>query len=118
MPILPVMMEYVILFKDWVIALGEKHGVDPLLLGCLYLFSKLCFFSFLGWVIKNLRAKKPFVVPLLFAAMSFSIPYLYLIIAGRNISVWVIPSGKRLPPNPFRLTLQTSRFCKRCIKTD
>jgi hypothetical protein len=83
------MMEYIILIRDWVIGLGEKHGVDPLLLGCLYLFSKLCFFSFLGWVIKNLRSKKPFVFPLLFAAMSFSIPYLYLIIAGRNISVWV-----------------------------
>lgn len=83
------MMEYIILFKDWVMSLGEKHGVDPLFLGCLYLFSKLCFFSFLGWVIKNLRGKKPFVFPLLFAALSFSIPYLYLIIAGRNISVWV-----------------------------
>jgi hypothetical protein len=83
------MTEYLTLFKDWVIALGEKHEVDPLLLGSLYLISKLCFFFSLGWVLKNLKQKKAFLMPLLFAAVSFSLPYLYLIIAGRNISIWV-----------------------------
>lgn len=83
------MSDYFTLFKDWVITLGDRHGVDPLILGSLYLVSKLFFFSCLGWVIKNLRAKKPFIFPLLFASMSFSVPYCYLVIAGRNISVWV-----------------------------
>lgn len=83
------MTDYLTLFKDWVVNLGEKHEVDPLILGSLYLVSKLSFFSFLGWVIKNLRSKKPFLIPLLFACVSFSMPYLYLVIAGRNISVWV-----------------------------
>ncbi len=83
------MSDYLILFKDWVTTLGEKHGVDPLLLGSLYLISKVFFFSCLGWVFKNMRAGKPFVFQLLFASMSFSIPYLYLVIAGRNISVWM-----------------------------
>jgi hypothetical protein len=83
------MTDYITVFKDWVISLGEKHEVDPLLLGCLYLVSKLCFFTFLGWVLKNLRAKKPILFPLLFACCSFSLPYLYLVIAGRNISIWV-----------------------------
>lgn len=83
------MGDWIIIFKDWVIGLGEKHEVDPLLLGSLYLISKLCFFSFLGWTVKNLRAKKPLLLPLLLASFSFSLPYLYLVIAGRNISVWV-----------------------------
>ena len=69
--------------------MGDKHSVNPLLLGSLYLCSKVSLFSFLGWVIKNMRAKKPFVYQLLFACVSFSIPYTYLIIAGRNIPVWV-----------------------------
>jgi hypothetical protein len=77
------------MFKDWVVSLGEKHEVDPLLLGSLYLVSKLCFFSLLGWVLKNLRAKKPILLPILFAFISFSLPYLYLVIAGRNISIWI-----------------------------
>ncbi|MEO6520776.1 MAG: hypothetical protein ABIN91_03800 [Mucilaginibacter sp.] len=83
------MMEYINLIKDWIIGLGEKHEVDPLLLGCLYLISKLFFFGFLGWALKTYRSKKPILVPLLFASVSFSLPYLYLIIAGRNISIWV-----------------------------
>ena len=83
------MTEYITLFKDWVIGLGERHEVDPLTLGSLYLVSKLCFFSFLAWVVKSFRAKKAILIPLLFASLSFSLPYLYLIIAGRNISVWV-----------------------------
>jgi membrane protein insertase Oxa1/YidC/SpoIIIJ len=83
------MTDYLSLFKEWVVTLGEKHGVNPMLLGCLYLGSKVCFFSTLGYVIKNLRAKKPVIFPLLFAFTFFSIPYVYLIIAGRNISVWV-----------------------------
>ena len=55
------MTDYITLFKDWVITLGEKHEVDPLLLGSLYLISKLSFFTFLGWVLKNLRAKNRFL---------------------------------------------------------
>jgi hypothetical protein len=83
------MTHYLNLLKDWIIALGDKHDVDPLLLGCLYLVSKLSFFTFIGLLLRNLRAKKPIVTVVLFAAMSFSLPYMYLIIAGRNISVWV-----------------------------
>lgn len=86
---LAIMTDYITIFKDWVIGLGEKHEVDPLLLGSLYLISKLCFFSFLGWVLKNLRSKKAILIPLLLACVSFSLPYLYLVIAGRNISIWV-----------------------------
>ena len=83
------MHEYLEMFKDWVITLGEKHGVNPLFLGSLYLVSKVCLFSFLGWVVKNIRAKKPFVLPLLLACISFCVPYTYIIIFGRNISIWV-----------------------------
>lgn len=83
------MSEYLTLLKDWVIELGEKHNVDPLLLGSLYLVSKISLIVFLGLVVKNVRAKKSVVIPVLFAALSFCVPYVYLIIAGRNISVWV-----------------------------
>jgi hypothetical protein len=83
------MEEYLIQLQEWIISLGEEHEVDPLTLGCLYLVSKPCFVSCLVWVVKKARAKKPMTVPLLLAGISFSIPYMYLIIAGRNISVWV-----------------------------
>lgn len=70
-------------------ALGEKHEVDPLLLGCLYLISKVSFVVSIGWIIKSLKLKRAIMMPLLIASACFSIPYIYLIIAGRNIPVWV-----------------------------
>jgi hypothetical protein len=83
------MLEYFNLFKEWLIELGDHHGVDPLFLGTLYLGSKVFFFSCLGWVFHCIKNKKTLVFPMLFASMSFSLPYVYLIISGRNISVWV-----------------------------
>ncbi|RFZ84275.1 hypothetical protein DYU05_01200 [Mucilaginibacter terrenus] len=83
------MGDYIASLKDWIVALGEEHEVDPLLLGCLYLISKPGFFFFLGWTIKKLRAKKVFLTQLLIACSFFSLPYLYVVIAGRNISPWV-----------------------------
>jgi hypothetical protein len=83
------MQEYYTLIKDWFLSMGENHGVDPLLLGIMYVCSKVFLFSFLGWVVKNLRTRKPVVLPLLLASVSFSVPYTYLIVAGRNIPLWV-----------------------------
>jgi hypothetical protein len=83
------MIDYLIQFKEWVISLGEKHQVNPLILGSLYFVSKILFVTFSGLMIRNVRAKKPFMILILLAGISFSMPYLYLIIAGRNIPVWV-----------------------------
>jgi hypothetical protein len=83
------MMEYLEQFKEWVVTLGEKHGVNPLLLGCLYLTSKVSLFTLLGFAIRNIRAKRPAITLLLLAGISFCIPYTYIIIAGRNLAIWV-----------------------------
>jgi hypothetical protein len=83
------MEEYFNQFTEWLTTLGEKHGVHPLFLGCLYFTSKVSLFTLLGFAIRNIRAKKPAVTLLLFAGISFSLPYLYIIIAGRNLAVWV-----------------------------
>lgn len=83
------MTDYIAVVKDWVVDLGDKHGVDPLLIFCLYLCSKVSLFTFLGWALNNIRLKKPFVTQLLFAGISFCIPYTYVMIVGRNIAPWV-----------------------------
>jgi Na+/melibiose symporter-like transporter len=83
------MMHYFVIFKDWVISLGEKHDVNPLLLGSLYFIGKLTMVIFIGVTIKKLKEKKPVILTMLLAAVGYSIPYTYLIIYGRNLSVWV-----------------------------
>lgn len=80
---------YFTAIKDYLFHQANLHQVDPWLFGSLYLLSKVLFLLFLGWAIKKLRAKKSILLPLLFAALGYSLPYLYLIIAGKNIPLWI-----------------------------
>lgn len=83
------MADYLKLFIDWVVKLGEDHHVDPLIFGVIYLAAKSVFLVFLGISLKNLRAKKPIFLTLSIACGGYSLPYLYLIIFGTDISPWL-----------------------------
>ncbi len=76
-------------FKIWFMSLGENYGVNPIIFGSLYVGTIPLFTLTLGWVIKNLRAKKPILLPLLLTGLFFISAYIYLIIAGKNIPYWV-----------------------------
>ncbi len=76
-------------FKDWFLSLGETYGVNPYIFGAIYIGAIPFFFICLTWTIRNMRNKKSFVLPLLLTGFCFISAYLYLIIAGKNIPVWV-----------------------------
>lgn len=76
-------------FKDWFLSLGEKYGVNPYIFGSIYIGAIPFFFLCLAWAVKNIRNKKPFVIPVLLTGLCFISAYLYLIIVGKNIPVWV-----------------------------
>lgn len=76
-------------FKHWFLSLGENYGVNPYIFGGIYIGAIPFFFLCLGWTIKNIRQKKPIVLPVLLTGLCFISAYLYLIIAGKNIPVWV-----------------------------
>lgn len=76
-------------FKDWFLSLGKNYGVNPYIFGAIYVSAIPFFFICLAWTIKNIRDKKPFVVPVLLTGLCFVSAYLYLIIAGENIPLWV-----------------------------
>ena len=82
-------MEWWSVFKDWFIGLGEKYNVNPLIFGSIYVGAIPFFFASVAWLIKNIRNKKPVFVPVLTASSFFVSAYLYLIIAGKNIPIWV-----------------------------
>ncbi|GAB3929414.1 hypothetical protein [Mucilaginibacter myungsuensis] len=83
------MNDYLTAFGNWLESLGEDHGVNPWILGPLYFTSKVIFVTCLAWTVKNLRKKKPVTKSLMCAGAGFSIPYLYIIIFGHDISIWV-----------------------------
>ncbi|MEP6464827.1 MAG: hypothetical protein ABJB05_00915 [Parafilimonas sp.] len=82
-------MVYLLTIKDWFFSLGEKYHVNPIIFGSIYVGAIPFFFICLAWLIKNIKHKKPIVVPVLLTGFFFVSAYLYLIIAGRNIPVWV-----------------------------
>ncbi len=82
-------MDWWMQFKEWFLSLGDKYNVNPWIFGGIYIGAIPFFFLSLAWLIKNIRKKKPVVVPVLLTGFFFVSAYLYLIIAGKNIPVWV-----------------------------
>lgn len=69
--------------------LGAAYGVNPLVFGAIYVGAIPFFTLSLGWLVRNLKRKRPIALPLLLTMLFFVSSYLYLLIAGRNIPVWV-----------------------------
>jgi len=82
-------MEWWETFKEWFLSLGEKYHVNPFIFGGIYLGAIPFFFISLYWTIKNIKKKKSIALPVLLTGFFFISAYLYLIIAGKNIPVWV-----------------------------
>ncbi|MEO8712582.1 MAG: hypothetical protein ABI405_10690 [Parafilimonas sp.] len=82
-------MIYILNIKDWFFSLGDKYHVNPIIFGSIYVGAIPFFFLSLAWLIKNIKQKKPIVLPVLLTGFFFISAYLYLIIAGRNIPFWV-----------------------------
>ncbi len=82
-------MDYRETFKEWFLSLGGKYNVNPYIFGAIYIGAIPFFFICLRWTIKRMKNKKPFLLPLMLTGFCFISAYLYLIIAGKNIPVWV-----------------------------
>lgn len=82
-------MEWWETFKEWFLSLGEKYNVNPFIFGGIYLGAIPFFFLSLAWSIKNIKNKKPLIIPVMLTGLFFISAYLYLIIAGKNIPIWV-----------------------------
>ena len=75
--------------EGWFLGLGKRYGVNPLIFGSIYV-GAIPFFSLsIGWLIRNLHHRRSAVAPLLSASFFFVSAYLYLLVAGKNIPVWV-----------------------------
>ena len=76
-------------FTEWFMSLGAQYGVNPFIFGGIYI-GAIPFFSLsIGWLIRNYRHGKSIAVPAMTALFFFISAYLYLIIAGRNVPLWV-----------------------------
>jgi len=76
-------------FTEWFMSLGAEYGVNPFIFGGIYI-GAIPFFSLsIAWLIRNYRKGKSIVMPAMSATFFFISAYLYLIIAGQNVPIWV-----------------------------
>ena len=74
---------------DGVMGLGAQYGVNPVVFGAIYVGAIPFFILFTGLAVKQMRARKSAVLPILAAGFCFISAYLYLAIVGHDIPVWV-----------------------------
>jgi len=74
---------------SFVSELGTKYGVNPIIFSVIYIGAIPFFTLSVGWLVHNVRKKKSIVVPLLSTSFFYISAYLYLIIAGKNVPLWV-----------------------------
>ncbi|MEJ7644913.1 MAG: hypothetical protein WKF87_09980 [Chryseolinea sp.] len=75
--------------KEWFFGLGARYNVNPIVFGAIYVGAIPFFLLSLWWIVRNYKQKKSLIFPILSASIFFVSAYLYLIVVGKNIPIWV-----------------------------
>jgi prepilin signal peptidase PulO-like enzyme (type II secretory pathway) len=75
--------------KDYYISLGENYKVNPVIFLVIHVIATPLFIATVGWIVRNYRAKKSLVLPVIISTLIFNAANIYLVIAGKNISLWI-----------------------------
>lgn len=75
--------------QQWFFGLGKQYGVNPIIFGAIYVGAIPLFTLSIAWLVRNLRRKKSIILPMLCAGFCFTSAYLYLIVVGMNVPLWV-----------------------------
>lgn len=75
--------------STWANGLGTQYGVNPVIFATIYIGAIPLFLASIAWLVRNARAGRPTVLPVMCAGACFVSAYVYLAIAGRNIPLWV-----------------------------
>jgi hypothetical protein len=73
----------------WFIGLGEPYGVNPIIFGSIYVGAIPIFWLAITWLVINIRKKRSIAGPVILACACAVSAYVYLIIAGENVPLWV-----------------------------
>lgn len=76
-------------FTEWFLSLGDQYGVNPIIFGSIYVGAIPFFTVSVARLVRNLRRKQSIVLPALSASFFFVSAYLYLLVVGHNIPLWV-----------------------------
>lgn len=74
---------------QWFLALGKDYGVNPFIFGAIYVGAIPFFTISIAWLVRNYRQKKSIALPVVSSSGCFVSSYVYLMVAGENVPLWV-----------------------------
>ena len=74
---------------SWFMSLGEPYGVNPVIFGSIYVGAIPIFWLAIVWLVQNVRNHRPVTAPVFLACGCAISSYVYLIVAGENVPLWV-----------------------------
>ncbi len=69
--------------------LSDQYGVNPVVFGVLYFGSMPLFALSVAWWWRQARRGAPTLLPALTTGLLFIGAYLYVLVAGHNLPIWV-----------------------------
>jgi hypothetical protein len=69
--------------------LGEQYNVSPIIFGSIYVGAIPLFTLSVAWLVRNHKQGKSIVLPVLATGSCFVSAYVYLLIVGENVPLWV-----------------------------
>lgn len=82
-------MEWIESFSNWFFSLSDNYGVNPFIFGGIYVGAIPFFTLCVAWIVRNYKRGLSIVIPVMSASFFFVSAYLYLMIAGENVPLWV-----------------------------
>jgi hypothetical protein len=76
-------------FYTWFNSLGAEYNINPLIFGSIYVGAIPLFLLSVAWIVRNHRQGKSLTLPILAAGSCFVSAYVYLLIVGENVPIWV-----------------------------
>jgi hypothetical protein len=77
------------IIREFLANTQQQYGIDPLVFGLLYFGSIPLFIASSAWLVRNIRAKKPVILPAALSILFWTAAYIYIVATGTNIPAWV-----------------------------
>lgn len=74
---------------EWLMSLSAGYNVNPYIFAAIYVGAIPFFTISVAWVIRNKKKEKSVTLPVLSTGFFLSSAYLYLLVAGENVPLWV-----------------------------
>src|SRR5690554_2182996 len=77
------------LLNEWLMGLSENYNVNPYIFAGIYVGAIPFFTLSVAWLIRHKRQNRTITLPVLSTGLFFSSSYLYILVSGENVPVWV-----------------------------